>query len=315
MKKIILFGSGYMANEYLKVLKVLSAEVIVIGRDEDKAKALADEYGYVGYGKGVSALEKIKVNEVDWVINAALVDSLAEINKACLNVGLHKILIEKPGALNLSELKDVLSHSKDDGEFLRIAFNRRFYNSVRKLEEKVVADEGALGCFFDFTDREKDILQNPWSEKVVNRWGWCNALHVIDTAFFLIGEPEEITVLKDGGFDCHTSGSSYAGCGKTKQCLFSYFATWSGGGRWNIEISTKEGRYKLSPVESLVFCRKNQFSWENILLDDQDDEKYKPGLYKMVKSIVFDEDLSQLPSLKDQISMCKLSDRIFGYEN
>ncbi len=313
MKNIILFGSGYMANEYLKVLKVLDCRVTVVGRDESKAKNLASQYGYRGCGGGVSALKNVDIRSVDWVINAASIDSLDEINKACLKAGIGNILVEKPGALTLQELKEISSLEGNSGK-IRVALNRRFYNSVQQLQRKMRDDGGALGCFFDFTDREKDVLRD-WKKEVAQRWGWCNSMHVIDTAFYLIGHPEELTALRSGSFDSHPSGSIFVGCGKTRQCLFSCFATWSGGGRWNIEISTQEGRYKLSPLESLAFCRKNQFSWENIPFDDQDDEMFKPGLYKMIKTVVCAGDSSRLPTISEQIERRKLANRIFGYED
>jgi len=40
-KHVVLFGSGYMAEEYLKVLSAINCDITLIGRKEDKAKRLA----------------------------------------------------------------------------------------------------------------------------------------------------------------------------------------------------------------------------------------------------------------------------------
>jgi len=213
----------------------------------------------------------------------------------------------------MSELEEVKKRI-DKGVNLRLAYNRRFYNSVLVLKQRIKADGGPVAAFFDFTDREKDILGSKKSAQVVKHWGLANSTHVIDTAFALISQPVELTVLRSGHWDKHPSGNVFVGCGKTKQCLFSYFSSWSGGGRWNIEVATPAGRYKLSPLEELQFCQKNQFGWEKIDLPDDDDQKYKPGLYKMVKSVLFGESKDILPGIEQQIELAKSVNRIFGYE-
>jgi len=313
-KSVILFGSSYMGEEYLKVLNSFGCDVKVIGRDSDKAACLANKYSCSGLGGGASALEGVDRSTVDLAIISSSIDSLKDLTVACINKGIKNILIEKPGALNINELKEIKKYVSPEIN-VGIAYNRRFYNSVRQLKAQINKDGGSLGCFFDFTDREKDVLENPKSKEVIKRWGFGNASHVIDTAFYLAGKPVEITCLRDGSWPIHPSGTAFSGCGRTDKCLFSYFATWAGGGRWDVEISTKEGRYKLSPLEELQFCKKNQFAWEKIRLQDDDDTRFKPGVYKMVKAVLFEGDFSALPTIDDQIEFCAVIDRIFGYEN
>lgn len=316
MKKrnILLFGSGYMAEEYLKVLATLKCNIFLVGRNEEKAKALARKYNANGFGGGVVVLNKISIPDIDLAIVATSVESLSEVALVCLERGIENILLEKPGALNLNQLKEIKAKLNKNTRLV-IAYNRRFYNSVITLAKKMKEDRGALGCFFDFTDREKDILSRGHSLEVIKKWGWGNSSHVIDTAFYLVGQPLEIYSLREGYYKCHPDGNIFVGSGRTKHCPFSYFSTWSGGGRWNIEVSTKKGRYKLSPLEELSFCRKNQFSWEDIEFPDDDDKKFKPGLYKMVKSTLINNEFKNLPDIDEQIRLCKIINKIFGYED
>jgi len=312
-KKVIIFGSGYMAEEYLKVLKALDCEVSVVGRNGEKAKGLAQRYSCAGYGGGSRALKDIECGNADLAIISSSVESLKDLTIDCIGSGIKNILIEKPGALDIIELEAMSKAVRPDNN-IAVAYNRRSYNSVIQLKSAIEKDGGPLGCFFDFTDREKDVLDNPKSKDVIKRWGFGNSSHVIDTAFYLVGGPVEMSSLRSGSWDCHPTGTAFAGSGRTEKCLFSYFATWAGGGRWDIEISTKEGRYKLSPLEELQFCKKNQFAWEKIALQDDDDTRFKPGLYKMVKKVLLDKDFSGLPTIADQIRFCGTVDRIFGYE-
>ncbi len=64
-----------------------------------------------------------------------------------------------------------------------------------------------------------------------------------------------------------------------------------------------------------MFCRKNQFTWEKIHPQDNDDGRFKPGLYKMITSVLTRKNLNNLPNLDQQIELCKTVNRIFGYED
>lgn len=314
---VLLFGSGYMGREYLRVLKELNCSVTIVGRDEEKAKKLAVEFGQPsqsGYGGGVAALDTIDCAHVDLAIVAVSAEVLKGVTLACLQKGIKKILVEKPGALDLGELEEIKANVPDDVRF-RIAHNRRIYNSVQSLKKLIKEDGGAIGCFFDFTELEQYLLQTKKDKRVTARWGFANSAHVIDTAFFLIGKPIELHADRSGSWECHPSGTVFVGHGKTATCLFSYFASWEGAGRWNIEIATRRGRYKLSPLEELQFCAKNQFAWQTLDLPDDDDTRFKPGLLKMTKSMLNDESgIDDLPTIDDQIAMCKIVDTILGYE-
>lgn len=309
--KVLLIGSGYMAEEYLKVLKVLNIDTLVLARNEAKAQKVAAKFGYAGLGGGVEALNAMQLSDFNLVIIAVALNALAEVCGVCLSRGAKQILLEKPGALAATGLEHIKNKLKPDVK-IGVAYNRRFFNAVSQLKEKINVEGGALGCFFDFTDREKDILLQNRSGEEMEKWGWVNSTHVIDLAFYLIGMPTELVAKASGGWKEHPTGTTFVGSGQTKACLFSYFATWAGGGRWNVEISTKAGRYKLSPLEELTFCKKNQFAWEKIENPDDDDEKFKPGLFKMVKNAL-KGDFGQLPTIEEQIEFYKLAQRIFGY--
>lgn len=312
---VLLFGSGYMGAEYSRVLDTLDCDVTIIGRDEEKAKKLAEQYGFLALGGGIAALDGVDCSSVDLMIIALPIEILKDAAIECLKKGIRNILLEKPGAVDLKELHEIKSNMNKNTN-LRIANNRRFYNSVRKLKVHIEMDGGAIGCFFDFTELEKYLLQSTKDRRVTERWGFANSTHVIDTAFFLIGKPIELLGARSGSWECHPSGTVFAGHGKTATCLFSYFASWEGAGRWNIEIATRRGRYKLSPLEELQFCAKNQFTWQTLDFLDDDDTRWKPGLLKMTKAVLYGEDsMRNLPTIDEQIETCKLINKICGYEN
>jgi hypothetical protein len=76
-------------------------------------------------------------------------------------------------------------------------------------------------------------------------------------AFDIIGFPKEITSVQSGIIDWHNSGSIFTGCGISENNIpFTYHADWDSGGRWGIEVFTKENSYSLIPLEQLFVCPK-----------------------------------------------------------
>lgn len=305
---IALIGSGYMAEEHLRVLKELRQDVIVVGRDEEKAKKLAEKYGYEGRGGGAERLE----GDYSTAIIASSVQSLSQVTCELLKKGIKHILVEKPGAPDLKQLKQIQKQAGTDS-YVRIAHNRRYYNSILHLRS-ILENEKLKGIFFDFTEREKDIKESGHTKEVMARWGFNNSTHVIDTAFFLAGMPKEIICEQSGGMDEHKSGTEFAGHGRTSRCIFSYYASWGSGGRWKIEASTSKGRYILCPIEELKLMPKDQFKVQDIELQDDDDQRFKPGVYKMVKAFL-EKKADVLPTIDQEIMLCNTVDKICGYNS
>lgn len=308
MKKILLFGSSYMAKEYLKILKHFDEEVVVIARDSEKTKLLAQKYGYEGLGGGVLSLSNLNKDDFKLVIIATSIQSLKDIAIECLDQGYDNILVEKPGSISTAELGEM--EKKLDKQFLRFAYNRRYYPSVLRLRQ-LLLKEKIQGLFFDFSEREIDILGSNKSDKVLQKWGFANSSHVIDTSFFLVGYPFQLVSQRRGFLPFHESGYTFTGSGKTEKADFSYYSSWCSGGRWRIEISTNRGKYSLSPLEELYFCKKDQFNWDKIDVE-LGNPSLKLGLKQLVHEMINNKSLF-LPDIKEVIELSKVTDKIFGY--
>ena len=79
---------------------------------------------------------------VDAVIIATLNGSLAPIALAAVRAGKH-VLLEKPGALNAAQLREVHAAAEKSGARVRLGYNHRFHPALQKARELVEA--GALG--------------------------------------------------------------------------------------------------------------------------------------------------------------------------
>ena len=101
-----------MAIEYAKVLDAQSKEYIVIGNTEkgtvDFEKTINKKVILGGLEKWIedNSNENYEFYKVIVVVNENL---LGSITKLLINTGFKDILVEKPGGLNLSEIKSVNS--------------------------------------------------------------------------------------------------------------------------------------------------------------------------------------------------------------
>jgi predicted dehydrogenase len=79
---------------------------------------------------------------VEAVIVATPNVSLAPLTLAAVQAGKH-VLVEKPGALNAAQLREVQTAAAQAGVRVRLGYNHRFHPALRKARELV--DAGALG--------------------------------------------------------------------------------------------------------------------------------------------------------------------------
>ena len=138
-----------------------------------------------------------------------------------------------------------------------------------------------------FTPRDKDNLIGWMAAKAdpeeKKRWILHNSSHVIDLAFYLGGEPQEMYSFSKGGFEWHPNGTIFTGAGVSKNgALFSYHSNWDAPGRWGVEILTRNHRLIFRPLEKLQIQKLKSVIIEEVKLDDELDIKFKPGLYRQL---------------------------------
>jgi predicted dehydrogenase len=79
---------------------------------------------------------------VSAVVVSTLNASLAPISLAAVRAGKH-VLVEKPGALNTAQLREVQAAAAKTGVKVRLGYNHRFHPALRKARELI--DTGAVG--------------------------------------------------------------------------------------------------------------------------------------------------------------------------
>lgn len=118
---------------------------------------------------------------------------------------------------------------------------------------------------------------------------------------YLCGNPLKYRSLVSGSIDWHHKGPIFVGAGETSnKVLFSYNSNWEAPGSWAIEVSTKNHRYKLMPLEKLYVMRIGELSYEEVRMDSKIGDDYKPGILLMLKNL-FSELYDDFCDIDDQI--------------
>ncbi len=312
MKKtnqILLVGAGNMGIEYAKVLRALNLPFIVVGRSKKTAANFQKTIGLLPAIGGIKKWISDKNKPPTTAIVAVNEEEAGEATRLLIENGVKKILAEKPGGLDATDLKLTAKFAKKFKAKVFIAYNRRFYASTIKAKEIIKKDGGVSSLIFDFTEWGHIIKKLDASAKVKREWFLANSTHVIDMAFFLSGKPYKICSYKKGGLDWHPDGSIYSGAGITKSgALFSYHANWESAGRWNIEIMTPRSKLIFKPLEKLHVQKIGSTAIEEVLIDDELDKNFKPGIYREVRSFLGNQ--KDLPTIREQVENLKYYNNI-----
>lgn len=283
-KKVWIIGAGYMAEEYLKVLIKLDCTILLIGNTEQKTQILAGKYNVKFISGGFEKLEAAKLSLPDLCIIACSIPTLYNAAVNVLELGVKKILCEKPLSFSINEISDIKQKCQQNEAIFAVAYNRRFYSSLENAIKLIQEDGGISSLHFDFSEWQKHYEPSEFnSDELSRNWLIANSTHVIDMAFSLIGRPKELKVLKAD------HNSLYIGMGiSEKNIPFSYHSNWCSGGRWGLEVMTPKRKIILRPLEVLQYQLKHSME---VSAQDKDiiDIDYKPGLVKMVKDMLLEQ--------------------------
>ena len=311
---IWLIGAGEMSVNYLKVLEAKNEKFIVIGRGEVSATKYQKETGKTVVMGGLKIFLTTNPEIPASAIVSVGVDQLYNTTQMLLDYGVKHILVEKPGGMFAKEIESLEEHCGTLKANIYIAYNRRFFSSVRKAQEMICLDGGVTSFNFELTEWGHVIEKLNKTPEVLAKWFLANTTHVADLAFFLGGKPEQVSSYTRGSLSWHPTSSVFAGAGVSdKGALFNYCANWESAGRWSVEILTNKNKYVLRPMEQLQVQPRGAVRVDIIEINDTFDVDFKPGLYMQVDAFL-KHDTSNLCSIGEQRILFSIYEKMAGYQ-
>lgn len=312
-KSILIIGAGEMANSYAYALNSMKiSKVIIISKSKKNLDKICSKYNFTGISGGYEKnLQKIEKH--DLVIIATPTHLLTNVAKTAILNGQDNILLEKPGSLYSKDLIDLSKMITN--QRIRIAWQRILYSSFIKLKQLVKADGSITSCRFNITEWIHKIDFKKYTKDECRRWGIINSLHVLSMVCNLIGFPKTITSYQSGFLDWHKTGSIFVGSGKSNNNVaFSYHGDWESSGRWEIDVMTKKGAYKMAPLEELYFSKKGTVNLNKIPLKVAY-PKVKQGVAEEIALMLNPKLEKETPlfTLEQGIKLIKIGELIFGY--
>lgn len=300
-ESILIVGSGYMAEEYLKVIKDIGYKAIIVGRGVERVNKLKSSFpefqfysgGIENYIENFSDIPHIAINTVN-------VEYLYSTTLLLINAGIKNILLEKPGVCKPHDINELALLAQEKDANVLLAYNRRFYSSTLKAQEIIKEDGGVTSFIFEFTEWSHKISQFFDGSKHFQYWFLANSSHVVDLAFYLGGYPIQMSTFTCGSLEWHPNAAVFSGAGKTDLgALFSYHANWKAPGRWYVEICTNKHRLYFKPMETLFIQEIGSLNITPVDFDEKLDKMYKPGMFLQVKSFL-EKEYSNFCSIQQQ---------------
>jgi predicted dehydrogenase len=312
---IYVIGAGFMAREYARVLKALDEKFLVIGRGEQATEKLKSELDIEAVSGGLSNFIEVKGQVPDSAIVCTPVDTLASITLELLAFGVKKILLEKPGALSVSDLINIKEKAAENNADVLIGYNRRFFQSTIALE-KILEKEELIAANFEITEWSHLIANDNSPETVKQKWVLANTSHVIDLVMHITGQFKELSSFVSGKLSWHESAARFVGSGiSNKGILISYCGYWDGPGRWSAEFVTTKNRYIFRPMEKLQIQKVGSVAVDfEKKIDYTLDEKFKPGIYLQTTEFLKGS-YRKICTIEEQIIAFKQYNKIAGYSS
>ena len=198
-----MFGCGWIQDFHARAVQALGHEVVAVANHrEESARTFAERHGIDRVTTDWESLA------ADPDVDAAVVSTPnylhAPQSVALLERGTH-VLVEKPMAVSVAECDAMLAASDRGGASLMVAHCWRFHDAVRAVRERIEA--GELGEIVKTRGYGVHAGWGPSGWFAEKRLAGGGALpdmgvHAIDTARYLLGDPEPARV-------CATIGTRY----------------------------------------------------------------------------------------------------------
>lgn len=178
--KIAVIGAGQIAEAHLQCLQG-HPDVEIVGIANRSGKGLTDLVSRYNIHDGFNDWKKMLRNttpDAVWIIPSIL--SLHDVTKDVISMG-YDCFIEKPVALNSSDIKLLAELADKKNTKVMVGFNRRFYNPIMQswLLSKSAGELRSIHIEVN-EDIQKVRQKNKHPENIIDNWMIANSIHLID---------------------------------------------------------------------------------------------------------------------------------------
>ena len=278
--KVVIVGSGYMAQEHIKVFQSING-VKVVGihsRTKNKTQSVATQFEIPFVAETIDDLyENTKADLL--VIAVSEMSAYSVAQQAFKYPWLS--LLEKPAGYNYENALLIKNLAIKYQSRVYVSFNRRFYNSTRLiLDELKQVDGQRLVQVYD--QEEPLLLERP--AKVHQNWMYANSIHVVDY-FNILGRGEVTRVEPIIHWQPEAPGFVVASIEYSSGDVGIYTAVWNAPGPWAAAVTTQDKRWELRPLEHAVVQLRGSRKLDT-LPDHPWDTDFKPGLRMQFEEVL-----------------------------
>ena len=186
--KAALAGAGAFGTKHLDAIKLIDGVEVVslVGRELDKTKAVADQYGIAHVATDLA--DSLALKEVDAVILCTPTQMHASQATACLKAGKH-VQVEIPLCDKLADGEAVADLQKQTGLVAMCGHTRRFNPSHQFVHQRIAAGGFAIQqmdvqtYFFRRTNMNALGQPRSWTDHLL----WHHAAHTVDLFAYQCG--------------------------------------------------------------------------------------------------------------------------------
>jgi len=284
MTKIGIIGAGRIVPFHIDALieAGFQIEAICATQNSLNSRKIAAVHQI---SKVYDEIERLLHSDIEAVLIAVSKENLFQVLMKALPTG-KKILIEKPVFIGMNRTLPLFS------ENVMVAYNRRFYRTVKTLKDKLeAADYSSVYMHIP----ELSSLPKPNLERIADEIAG-NTVHYFDLVHFLLKEghePLNYQILNSPG-----ASNSYFINFQTAKTNAILHLTFGSPGNYRIQAESGHSSYILSPLESFtefdsmqVFEPSQEFPLRRYLpsksseqLEDfVEDSRFKPGFLEQSK--------------------------------
>ncbi len=188
---IAVIGTGRIGSVHTRNLIRSIPEANVIAACDirlEVAQAVADELGIDRVVKDYHELLRDK--DIEALLIATNTDTHAMIVNDAARAG-KQVFCEKPLALNLADIDDVMRIVETSGIKLQVGYNRRFDKSFQRVRQIVTSGEIGHPCILHITNRDPEPPSYEYA-KTSGGMFLDMSIHDFDMLRFQVGEVDEI---------------------------------------------------------------------------------------------------------------------------